>query len=86
MPACEISGCVGLAGPSGYCAPHAQGYRQHSGIPELRCDNCRRVMVKGDWYQRTETTLRHVKACTTHPDVVKEREKTKADGVRRSDG
>jgi hypothetical protein len=70
--------CVGIAGPSGQCAPHAAGYRQHDGAGELRCDNCRKVIRGGEWYQQTPETLHHAKACTTHPDVVKEREKSKA--------
>lgn len=73
MPACNEPKCVAIAEKGGLCVLHAAGYQQHSGVGELRCDNCRRVILKDEWYQRDAESLHHTKKCTTHPDVVKER-------------
>lgn len=80
MPSCRELGCVGLATDArGLCALHVAGYRRHNTAAELRCDNCRRLLVKGEWYKHDgETVLHAAKQCTTHPEVVREREKQKA--------
>lgn len=72
MAACSRDGCVALATSGGLCVLHAAGYFQHDGMSELRCGNCRIVIKKGEWYQRSGAELRHTKACKMHPDTAKE--------------
>lgn len=72
MPACCEPACVALAGPSGYCAPHAAGFRLHGTDDELRCGNCRRLVRKDHWYRQDATgAIVHAVPCVMHPDVAK---------------
>lgn len=70
---CKTPNCVGIASKDGLCAPHAAGYKQHSGAADVRCDNCRSLITKGTWYQDRDGSVHHVKACKPHPEVLKER-------------
>lgn len=73
---CVIPGCAAMAEKDGgECAPHRAGYRVHDGSRDIRCGNCRRLVMKGQWYRRVGNDFQHVQACTTHPEVVKERAK-----------
>jgi hypothetical protein len=70
---CSEPKCVSLTGPSGRCAVHAAGYARHSGHAELRCDTCRRELLKDEWYRTVGGVVEHVKSCKPHPDVMRER-------------
>jgi hypothetical protein len=73
MAACKVAACVALAGASGYCAPHAAGYRLHDGVDELRCEQCRGAILKGQYFRRVGESIQHVKDCKVHPDTMKAR-------------
>lgn len=75
MPPCKEPTCVGLAVTDGLCTLHAAGYHLHDGTVTLQCDTCRRAITAGTWYRRTPESLEHVKRCTPHPDVLKDRAK-----------
>lgn len=78
MPPCSRSGCVSIATRGDLCAIHGAGYSEHDGASELRCDNCRKLLGKTEWYRRDGISVTHAKACEPHPDVLKERAKVTA--------
>lgn len=74
MYPCVIPGCAAMAEKDGgECAPHRAGYRLANGSRDLRCAQCRHLITGGQWYRRVGEHIQHVRACTVHPDVVKER-------------
>lgn len=75
MTPCNEPKCAALAGPSGKCPPHAKGYRLNDKGEELRCSNCRRLILKGHWYQQRDEGMYHIVECKTHPEVAAERVK-----------
>lgn len=72
---CAIPGCAALADwKGGECAPRRAGYRVAKDYERLRCSHCRHLISKDTWYRRVGDGVQHVKACTIHPDVKKERD------------
>lgn len=75
--------CAGVAtrafvnGEPTKCAIHGSGFTRSNGAG-IRCSNCRRQFVKGEWYQERDGGQYHVKQCTTHKDVIEAREREKA--------
>ena len=75
---CSFRNCLALAVRDGQCAVHASGYRIHDGAGELRCDNCRHLILKDESYKRDGVSVRHTKNCRVHKDTEAEQAKQSA--------
>lgn len=76
---CRKPKCVSLAtAADGLCPPHAAGYDKNDSGAELRCANCRGLILKDQWFQRRDNGVYHVKACKMHAEVAAELSKAPA--------
>lgn len=76
MHPCREPDCVGMAAKKdGQCTPHAQGFRRRPKYgPDLRCAQCRKLILPEHWYRLLDREIRHLADCKPHPDVVAARE------------